>query len=312
MVLPGAEGAVGLAEKGVGAAKTAMTDIGKKNLENNIFGLYNDSVGVKIKNLGDISKVKPQRITALKTMSDNLPNVKLESGDEIPKSRWDMAQTLRQTKQDVYKKYTQLSGDATESGAKIDMTPVIQKAVNDTVKSIGQDALKANQRLLKSLQQEAINVSKIGITTPIRAQEYMASLNKELAPLYSSGKGTDFSVLDFKRNLINHLNDATELTIENTLKKSGYGELRDQYAALKSSEKEIVNAANKYMRQQGGQGGGIAHPIVNLWSIEQVMESGGHLMTGNIAGAGLSLARAATIKMASKFADFLKNPDAKV
>ena len=38
-------------------------------------------------------------------MSDNLPNVKLESGDEVPKSRWDMAQTLRQTKQDVYKKY---------------------------------------------------------------------------------------------------------------------------------------------------------------------------------------------------------------
>lgn len=306
---------VGVIKKGaeaVNAVKTAISDVGSKNLENRIFGLYNSSVGAKAKNLGDVTRVQPQRMAALKTMSDNLPNITLESGEEIPKNRYDLAQTLRQTKQAIWQKVSDLSGGATDAGAKIEMAPVVQKAVDDTVKGIGQDALKANPGLLKSLQQEATNVSQIGTTTPSRAQQYMASLNKELSPMFNKGQAVDYSVLDFKKNLVNHLNDATESAIEDTLNEPGYGALRDQYAALKSSEKEIIGSANKYLRQQGGQGGGISHPIVNLWSIEQLMEGGGHLLTGNPAGAAASLGRAAIIKGASKVADFLKDPDMKI
>jgi len=309
---PGAEGAVGLAEKGVGAAKTAMTDIGKKNLENNIFGLYNSSIGTKAKNLGELNKVKPQKMEALKTMSDNMKNVKLESGEEVPKNRWDLAQTLKQTKTAIYEQYNKLSLDASEGGAEIDMRPVVKKAYEDTIKKLGEDTLKANPQLLNAIKQEAMNELKIGKTNPTRAQVHMQSLNDDVKASYNSGNAVHYSVIDFKRSLLNHLNEATETSIEDALNKSGYGALRDKYAALKSTEKEILGAANKYLKQQGGQGGGIAHPLVNLWSIEEGMQAAGHAMTGNLPAAGASLFRSAAIKTASKIADFLKNPDNKI
>lgn len=312
MVLPGAEGAVGLAEKGVGAAKTAMTDIGKKNLENNIFGLYNSSIGTKAKNLGELNKVKPQKMEALKTMSDNMKNVKLESGEEVPKNRWDLAQTLKQTKTAIYEQYNKLSLDASEGGAEIDMRPVVKKAYEDTIKKLGEDTLKANPQLLNAIKQEAMNELKIGKTNPTRAQVHMQSLNDDVKASYNSGNAVHYSVIDFKRSLLNHLNEATETSIEDALNKSGYGALRDKYAALKSTEKEILGAANKYLKQQGGQGGGIAHPLVNLWSIEEGMQAAVHAMTGNLPAAGASLFRSAAIKTASKIADFLKNPDNKI
>jgi hypothetical protein len=309
---PGAEGAVGLAEKGVGAAKTVMTDIGNKNLENNIFGLYNSSIGTKAKNLGELNKVKPQKMEALKTMSDNMKNVKLESGEEVPKNRWDLAQTLKQTKAAIYEQYNKLSLDASEGGAEIDMRPVVKKAYEDTIKKLGEDTLKANPQLLNAIKQEAMNELKIGKTNPTRAQVHMQSLNDDVKASYNSGNAVHYSVIDFKRSLLNHLNEATETSIEDALNKSGYGALRDKYAALKSTEKEILGAANKYLKQQGGQGGGIAHPLVNLWSIEEGMQAAGHAMTGNLPAAGASLFRSAAIKTASKIADFLKNPDNKI
>ncbi len=286
--------------------------VGQENLGNRIFGLYNEAVGVKAKNLGDISKVQPQRVNSLKAMSDNLPNVTLDSGESTPKSPWDLAQTLRQTKQNVFKKYNQLSGDATEAGAQIPMQPLVQKAFDDTVKSIGKDALTANPQLLNSIKQEAINANKIGITTPTRAEQYMKSLNNELINFRRSGQAVDYSVVDFKNNLIRHLNDATESTIEDTLSKSGYGDLRDQYAALKSSEKEILASANKSLRQQGGQGLGMAHPIANFWSLEQLIKGGAKAFMGDTAGAVKDVVQSGIIKGTIKTLEYMNSPDRKI
>jgi hypothetical protein len=249
---------------------------------------------------------------ALKTMSENMKNVKLESGEEVPKNRWDLAQTLKQTKASIYEQYNKLSLDASEGGAEIDMRPVVKKAYEDTIKKLGEDTLKANPQLLNAIKQEAMNELKIGKTNPTRAQVHMQSLNDDVKASYNSGNAVHYSVIDFKRSLLNHLNEATETSIEDALNKSGYGALRDKYAALKSTEKEILGAANKYLKQQGGQGGGIAHPLVNLWSIEEGMQAAGHAMTGNLPAAGASLFRSAAIKTASKIADFLKNPDNKI
>ena len=60
---------------------------------------------IRAEQISDIDYKQAVRVlTATKTMSDNLPNVELPSGEAIPQNRGDLAHTLRQTKQAVYKK----------------------------------------------------------------------------------------------------------------------------------------------------------------------------------------------------------------
>lgn len=288
---------------------------GDKALEDKIFNLYNKTVGgTKIRNLADTAKVKSERITAIKTIQENSGNLKFPDENtgqvisRLPSNRFEQAQALRQTKSDLWSEVENLSGGATNAGAQIDMTSVVSSALKDTLKSIGHDALKSNPKLLQSIIKEAQAVQKIKFSNPTRAEEFMKSLNKELQSFRNSGQAVDYSVIDFKNNLIHTLNKATDDAIENTLSQSGYSAQRAKYRALKSAEKEMIGAANKFLKQEAG-GGGIAHPIVDFWSLEEFMYGGGQMLMGNVAGGAKTMARGALLKTASKISDYFRSPD---
>lgn len=288
---------------------------GEKALEDKIFNLYNKTVGgTKIRNLADTQKVKAERLTAVRTIKDNANNLQFPDENtgnmisRLPSNRLEQAQALRQTKMNVWDEVSSLSTDATNAGAQIDMTSVVSSALKDTLKSIGHDALKSNPRLLQSIIKEAQAVQKIKFSNPKRAEEFMKSLNKELQSFRNSGQAVDYSVIDFKNNLIHTLNKATDDAIEKTLSQSGYSAQRAKYAALKSAEKEMIGAANKFLKQEAG-GGGIAHPIVDFWSLEEFMYGGGQMLMGNVAGGAKTMARGALLKTASKFSDYFRSPD---
>lgn len=287
---------------------------GKKALEDKIFNLYNKTVGgTKIRNLADTDKVKSQRITAIKTIQENSDNLKFpdentgELISRLPSNRLEQAQALRQTKKDLWNEVSNLSGGATDAGATIDMNAVVDKAFQDTLKSIGHDALKANPRLLRSILEEAKAVRKIKTTTPTRAEEFMASLNKELNTFRNSGRAIDYSVIDFKNNLIHTLNKATDDAVEKALSTSGYSAQRAKYAALKSAEKEMIGAANKFLKQESG--GGIAHSIVDFWSLEELMSGSGKMLIGDVSGGARTIGKGVLLKMTSKLNDYFRSPD---
>lgn len=288
---------------------------GEKALEDKIFNLYNKTVGgTKIRNLSDTNKIKTERLTAVKTIQENANNLKFPDENtgaiisRLPDNRFEQAQALRQTKQSVWDEVERMSGGATNAGATIDMNAVVDKAFQDTLKSIGHDALKANPKLLRSILDEAKAVRKIRTTNPTRAEEYMKSLNDELKTFRQSGQAVNYSVIDFKNNLIHTLNQATDDAIERTLSQSGYSAQRAKYAALKSAEKEMIGAANKFLKQEAG-GGGIAHPIVDFWSLEEFMYGGGQMLMGNVSGGAKTMARSVLLKTASKVSDYFRSPD---
>ena len=288
---------------------------GNKALEDKVFNLYNKTVGgTKIRNLADTNKIKTERLTAVKTIQENADNLKFpdentgEMISRLPSNRFEQAQALRQTKQSVWNEVSNLSGGATDAGATINMNTVVDKAFQDTLKSIGHDALKANPRLLRSILDEAKAVRKIKTTNPTRAEEYMKSLNDELKTFRQGGQAVNYSVIDFKNNLIHTLNQATDDAIEKALSQSGYSAQRAKYAALKSAEKEMIGAANRFLKQESG-GGGIAHPIVDFWSLEEFMYGGGQMLMGNVSGGAKTMAKGALLKTASKVSDYFRSPD---
>ncbi len=305
--------------KAVGEFLTKEREIptGVKHLENRVFKLYNDSVGAKIKNPGtDINKFKGDRIEAMKTISDNLPDIKLtdintgESVSRIPNNRYELLQSLNQAKKAVWNKVSDLSGGATEAGAKIDIAPIVDKALKSTISNIGEDAIRANPGLVNEIVKAADNVKKIGITTPSRAEAYMKYLNTEVQRLRQSGQAVDFSVKDLYSSLLPELNSATDSAIEQALSKGTYSAYRKQYGALKSAEKEVLGSANKYLRTEGGRG--MSHPIVNLWSVEELLHGGARMAMGDVAGGAQAVARGGLIKGASKIVDHFTSPDSKI
>lgn len=288
---------------------------GDKAIEDKVFNLYNKTVGgTKIRNLSETNKIKTERLTAIKTIQENADNLKFpdentgEMVSRIPSNRFEQVQALRQTKQSVWNEVQKMSKGATEKGAQINLNVVVNDALDDTIKSIGQDAIEANPRLLNSIREESSNVRRIGSTTPTRAEEFMKSLNKELQSFRNSGQAVDYSVIDFKSNLIHRLNQATDDAVEKALSRSGYSAQRAKYAALKSAEKEMIGAANKFLKQEAGAGG-VVHPVVDFWSLEELMYGGGKMLLGDVKGGANTIGRGIGLQLVKKVNDYFKSPD---
>ena len=289
-----------------------------KNIESKIHNLYNYAVGSKIKNAGDVAKFKSNRISAMKTISDNMPEIKLTNIDtgiaesRIPQNRLDLLHALQQTKQSIWNKVSTLSKGATSKGAEINLSEVATQAYKEARKNIGSATLEIKPELLKKLNSEYKAIKAKGTMSPVEAEDYMKYLNSEIQRMRTAGQAVDYSVKDLYSSLTNKLSTATDDAIEKALEIGGYKLERMKYSALKSTEKEVLGAANKFLRQQGGQGGGITHPIINIWSLEELLQGGIQALTGNIIGAGHNITRAALIRTAGKLSDYFKNPDKRI
>jgi len=308
-----------------GVAEVATPFVGKaikamvpKSIEDKIFNLYNEAIGTRIKQPSEAMTVKASKVNVVKTISDNLPNIKLPNLDtgvlesRIPKTREENLLAFQQAKDLIWKNnVTKLSQGATAKGAQIDLGSLVDQSLKEAKANIGSVALKANPGLEKALDSTAKKIKDVGSINPTQSQEYLKYLNDQIQSLRKSGQAVDFSRKDLLNSLRYNLAEKTDNVIEETLGQAGYKEARKQYSDLRGAQSEILAAANKYLRQQGG-GGGFIHPIVNLWSLEEILQSAGQSLVGNIPAATGSLARAAAVKSASKIVDFMRSPDRKI
>ena len=163
-----------------------------RDIENRIFNLYNFAVGGKVKNAGEVAKVVPSRIQAMKTINENLPEIKFTNIDtgvlesRVPQNRFDLLQAFVQTKKLVWNKVNALSKGATEASAKINLPNIAKEALNDTKKQLGSVALKADPTLDKSLNAALQRLNKTGDITPTDSEDFMKYLNSEVIRLRNS------------------------------------------------------------------------------------------------------------------------------
>lgn len=323
-------GGLGLA---TGSAIKAVPHIIEKGLDliprpikDRIFNLYNYSIGTKIKNLSEANKIKDRVVGQVKTISDNLPNVKFtdyaaqEAG--MPLNRADNLEAFQQTKDAIWQKHIVDTKGATEQGVQVNYSKVVDDALAEAKSKIGNKSLGldangkrvkgANVSLNNAFEKIAKEQKALKNMTPSEAIGHLKFLNDQIKPLYNSGNAIDFSTKDLLSSIRYKLQEATDDAIENALGKSGFTSQRKQFSDLRAGEKEIVNSANKHARESIGKGGGVTHSIVDLWSLKDLLHSGGHAITGNPTGAAISLGQAAAIKTASKIQDFLRSPDRRI
>lgn len=322
--IAGATGAgIGLATAGI--IKSAPTVIDKaldltpQTTKDKVFSLYNHVVGgARPKNIKDINAYKDDRITAVKTISDNAANIKFtdpETGElvsRLPENRVELAQSVLQTKPQIWKQVTELSKNATGEGAKINFKDVVKQSMSDVKSLYGNVAEDLNPKLMDSLYEEANRLSKLGYISPTKAQDYLTFYNKQIKLMRNTGTTVDQSMNDLYSAIVNNLNKATDETITKTLEQSGYSQLRKQYGSLLSTEKELLKAANAQLRYEAGKGSTIAHPIGNLFALEHILEGGADVLTGNAGKAVSNVSRAALTKAAMKLNDHFRNPDRKI
>lgn len=328
----GAVEGAGLGLATAGAVKAAPTIISKaldlvpQPIKDRIFNLYNTAIGAKIKNISDAANIKDSRINMVKTISDNLPNVQFTSPAAqeagVPLNRADNLEAFQQTKDAIWQKHLSDTQGASDASVKVNYPSVVSDALADIKAKIGNKSLGldsngkpipgANTGLIDAFNKIADEQKALGQMSPSEAINHLKYLNDQIKPLYNSGNATDFSTKDLLSSIRYKLSEATDSAIEDNLGKSGFSQQRKQFSDVRAAEKEVVGSANKYYREIGGQGGGVTHPIVDLWTLKDLLQSGAHAITGNPVGAVANLGQAAAVKTASKLADFMKSPDRRI
>ena len=142
--------------------------------------------------------------------------------------------------------------------------------------------------------------------SPTDAQDFLKTLRKDAQSLRESGQAVSFEMKDFHTNLYEGLRNATDKAIDSSLAKSGYSNSRGQYAQIVSGRKEAISAANAWIRQTAGKGGGVAHPIVNLFSIESIVSG---LATGKPTQG---IIKALYLQASKKILDWTISKDAQI
>jgi len=308
--------------RGLGAAVkspfklTAKTFRGAKELirkrkadQDIIFTAYNKAFAPKGKTGKRVIGMKDDVVTRVKAIQETLPEegfVDGMTGEKYytPSNRYQTLQAFENSKTEVWNKATALSQGATDSGAKINLVAAGKKAANKTIKEYGKVASKTTKKkIIKQIIGEVEDMKNVGEMTPTQAQAFLKTMTKDVQKLRQSGDVAHFDLNDFRANLYSEVVMRTDKSVMDALGKAGYNYWRKQYGVLKGGEKEILSAANAQMR---GAGGGVTHPIANLFSLEAI----GSGIAGGQTAAGFG--KASIIQGAVKIIDWMKSPDRRI
>lgn len=268
-----------------GGASVAMRGIGQI-ARSTYFPQLSESVtkalGIQGKRSGGQAlKEVPKKIGALGVLKQHADDtiVTLDDGSRAvfePKNATfnTTLQAWNNTRKKIYNDYTSLAREAGED-ASIDMTPVV-RGLQDTLNAKNLSAHKnAATNILDDID---LNFEDITNVSAREAQEFVESLNSQVVNGFYKGTADGAS---------SEANAATsrvirELLDDSILNRGGptYQNLRNQYAALKSIEDDLVR---RYQQEARKIGGGLSEYVG--------MFSSGDVVAGLLAGSPGSAAR---------------------
>lgn len=187
---------------------------------------------------------------AVETIIDNKDSLNLtneynEPVQGLPTNLKQFSQAIDQTKQNIFDQYNGMATAAGGSGVEVPLTSVIpelDKIANNRVlqdMAPGTHMAPGPADYAKS-RAEALNAR--GTYTAPEAQEAIAILNKSLESFYKNPSYDTASKAYIDSLVVNHLRKSLDDVIENT-NGPGYQELKNQYGALKTIEKDVSRRA---------------------------------------------------------------------
>lgn len=277
-------------------------------------------------------------LKAAHTIKDNKANLKYidEIGDEIegqnPQNLKQFSDAIEQTKKKVFEDYDKLAKEAGDAGATIDTKPVIDelnvlisnpalrisnpsaieyaKSLRERFKTqqgeipvIEDTDLRRGSKTLdlsgkRTAGKETVSRKKEEVELDAKtAQEVIKNLNNSLESFYRNPSYETASHAAVDAMIANQLREALDTAITN-IKGAGYQELKNQYGALRSIEKDVVKATLRDARKN--QKG-----LIDFTDIL----SGGQLVSGLLTMNPAQIAGAAAQKGIAEYIKFLNNPN---
>lgn len=320
---PVLEGAERVTKATLDAAGTAATQSAKTDFQLTTnaaqFQLKqaNDALGQKIqaafdkgvkpslqgmKTPGEARKYQADVQTAAKVISQNKDNLTFRdalTGEEIvgrsPQNLTEFRDAIEQTKSAVYQNYNNLAEQAGDNGLKVDMTPIANRLdeliENDAIKISNPDAI----RYAEDLQSRLIKSGELDATV---AQEVIQNYNNSLASFYRNPTPDGLTKAATDAFMVNNMRQALDEGIEG-ISGAQYQALKNQYAALKTIERDVLRATLRDARKNNAS----LIDFTDIFTIGQ--------LAGAIANPADAVGAAASFGWKSWY-KYLNNPNVQV
>jgi hypothetical protein len=247
-----------------------------------------------------LARYRDDVVTGVKTITQNKGNLTFidDTGEAItgqtPKSIQQLSEGLEQTKRAVFQQYDSLAKEAGEAGVKIPVQPIVSEI--DTV--IKNPALRlTNPRAVRHAQDFKDRLLETGDLDASITQDVVQNLNNSLKAYYRNPNYETASQASIDAMIANQLRKQLDAKISGLTGES-YQALKNQYAALKAIENDVVKAALREARKS----------VKGLIDFTDIF-SGGQVVSGILSlnpgqiGAGL------TQKAISEFYKYLNDPN---
>lgn len=238
-------GALGSAYRGLrGASDLVETGI-NKGIRPSVSGKGNAS---QVKQYMDKAKEAVSLVAGNK-------NLKFETNGEMvaraPKTLDEFSQAIQQTKQDIFNKYNAMAQGAGEAGrgAVVNLNEIAKSKV--PLQPISNELVKvANNKVLQDTAPDVAKyaltraqaLSQRGVYTPAEAQEAIKMMNENLSAFYRNPSPELAQKISIDALVANKMRELLDSTISG-LQGSGYQELKRQYGALSTIEKDVAHRA---------------------------------------------------------------------
>ncbi len=299
-------------KKGFENSVQTLQDAGAKSpqqVNSTILENYNKAIKPSTagkNNFGNIVNSDKNVITAIKSIAENKPNLSFsdETGDlsqgRTPETPKELSSAVSQTKSSIFKKYDAQAQAAGEAGIKVDSTS-IAKSLDDVINNEGikvanPSAIKYAQELKSRFGNENSGFKQF---SPGTTQDIIKAFNESLDAFYAKPSYETASRAAIDAGVVKGLRSSLDESI-NKVTGENYQQLKNQYGALSSIEKDVARRSAMIDKQSGNSAG--LGKYVDIFA-------GGDMVNGLLSLNPALFAKGAAQSAISRVFQYLNSPD---
>lgn len=275
-----------------------------KSAKENIARVLKNTGGVKLGQITNTNRID-NAVTAFDVIRKNAPNIVVKDIDDVEKvfdpkkaTFYELPQALSQTKESIYKQYTDIAAKAGDQGVVFNdadfksLENVLNKySGKGYTPSYTNKAEQFRTALTRFGNVDPRNGSVIyNNTSPLEIQDLIQNVNLDVNPL-SDRAGA---------KVAGEFSEKLREILDNKITESGnpaYQTIRNQYSALKSVERDVVQRYKEALRKAGAQ----PSLIDGIATVDAIM--------GVVKMEPTNIIRASVIEGVKKAFKYLRDPE---
>lgn len=254
-------------------------------------------------NLGQVEKYKSNAATAVDVITKNKNNLKYvdDVGEVVtgktPESLKEFSEAITQTKEQIFKQYDGLAKKAGEQGLQIDVASLsdeLDSVITDRALNLSNPEAVAYAKSVKD------RFSTAGPLTADEAQNVIKNYNNSLQAFYRNPTPEGLTRNAVDALMVNQVRKSLDQGI-GSLTGGQYQSLKNQYGALRTIEKDVLNATLRDARKN-------AAGLIDFTDIL----TGGQLVTSLASMNPAGIAGAAAQSGIKRWLKYLNDPNTQV